>query len=317
MKSIAWILILPLCGCAWGCAPVWGEQRHREIQTYTLDPGVVYEIPIGTTTVTTFMFPGAITSIFAKNVSDKPGIAAFSLQTIEGSNCFSVTSNQPQAATNLNVIFRKKTYVIKLVTNDDKPLKSIYFQLSERGTAPNTGGVSNINVTSILACLDKAKAYPILKQAQPEIIDQVDFVKSNRMMYYRDFIVLIDEVYRFDAEDTIVFRIIFKNLSDHPIYYAPQGFWVRVGDRLFPQSISDANGVIPPAFPTPEGAEKMKSGKQIDLNDIQGNAGPPSIAYVAITGTPDGKRLNLQADNPWNIIVTRADEKTKIETKPE
>ena len=52
--------------------------------------------------------------------------------------------------------------------------------------------------------------------------------------------------------------------SDTPLIYQPDSFALRAGNRLYPQSISDADGTVPP------------KGR--------------SIVYFAITGTPDGGR---------------------------
>jgi hypothetical protein len=74
-------------------------------------------------------------------------------------------------------------------------------------------------------------------------------------------------------------RLAITNKFDAPLIYQPDSFALRAGNRLYPQSISDANGVVP--------------------------AKGQSIVYFAITGTPDGGRNNLSLKNQFTVLVTR------------
>jgi hypothetical protein len=137
---------------------------------------------------------------------------------------------------------------------------------------------------SLVGLLDKAKAYPILKASHPEAVEQVDYVSYGgkpRVMDYNDFEVRLEEVFRFDPQDTLVFRIVLRNKTDKEIRYQAQGFSLRVGERLYSQSISDASGVMPPKSDTP--------------------------AYFAITGTPTGGRNDVSTKNEFTIIVSTVD----------
>jgi hypothetical protein len=93
--------------------------------------------------------------------------------------------------------------------------------------------------------------------------------------------LLIRDVWRFEQEDTLVFRIELKNSSDSTIYYKPQDLAVRLEDRIYTQSIADASGVMPPKSTTP--------------------------AFFAVTGNGQGGRNNLTPDNKWNVLVVRAE----------
>ena len=76
-----------------------------------------------------------------------------------------------------------------------------------------------------------------------------------------------------------MFHVTLRNKYDEEIRYLPESFCVRVGNRLYNQSISDAPGVLPP------------------------NAS--STVYFAITGTPDGGRNELSLKNEFNVLVSR------------
>ena len=115
--------------------------------------------------------------------------------------------------------------------------------------------------------LDKAKAFPLLKAQQPESVADVDFTTYDGkplVSDFNDYEIQIEEAFRFNAEDTLVFRLVITNKIDAPLIYQPDSFALRAGNRLYPQSISDADGTVPPKG--------------------------QSIVYFAVTGTPDGGR---------------------------
>ncbi len=91
--------------------------------------------------------------------------------------------------------------------------------------------------------------------------------------------IQIEEAFRFNAEDTLVFRLVITNKIDAPLIYQPDSFALRAGNRLYPQSISDADGTVPP------------KGR--------------SIVYFAVSGTPDGGRNELSLRNAFTVLVTR------------
>ncbi len=101
-------------------------------------------------------------------------------------------------------------------------------------------------------------------------------------MDYNAYEVRMEEVFRFDPQDTLVFRVVLRNKTDKEIRYQPQGFSLRVGERLYSQSISDASGVMPPKSDTP--------------------------AYFAITGTPSGGRNDVSTKNDFTVLLTPLEE---------
>jgi hypothetical protein len=75
---------------------------------------------------------------------------------------------------------------------------------------------------------------------------------------------------------------VLRNKTDKEIRYQPQGFSLRVGERLYPQSISDASGTMPPKSDTP--------------------------AYFAVTGTPSGGRNDVSVKNDFTVVLSTSDE---------
>jgi hypothetical protein len=133
----------------------------------------------------------------------------------------------------------------------------------------------------LLSLLDKAKAYPLFKKNYPDALEGVLHATPNTTNYYDNFKLWVRDVWRFEEEDTLVFRIELENPSDTAIYYKPQDLAVRLGDRIYTQSVADASGIMPPKSTTP--------------------------AFFAITGNSRGGRNNLAPGNKWNVLVVRAE----------
>ena len=263
------------------------------IAEYRLDEQTVYTIPVSRSRVTTISFPGPISAIDAANVTSDPKIPGlFQIAHTKGSYFLSVRALVQKAATNVNIRWNKKTYVIELVESP-VPLYSVIFQYdTDANIRPAT---TRVTPSRLLALLDKAKAYALLKAYHPNAIAQVEYAslaKNPRVMDYKDYEVQLDEVFRFNAEDTLVLRIVLRNKTDQPIQYRPDGFSLRVGERTYPQSISDAGGTIPPNGEAP--------------------------AYFAVTGTPNGGRNDLSLKNDFVVLLDRAETNapSRLESQP-
>jgi hypothetical protein len=74
-------------------------------------------------------------------------------------------------------------------------------------------------------------------------------------------------------------HVQLKNKTPTPIHYRPDSFALRIGNRVYAQSISDAAGLVPPQT--------------------------EASAYFAVTGTPDGGRNELSLKNDFTVLVER------------
>jgi hypothetical protein len=265
--------------------------KDKAIQEFTLDQQTVYAIPVSVNRVTTISFPGPISAIdAAQSTIDTKKTAAFQIAHTKGSSFFSVRALAKKAVTNVNVRWNKKTYVLELVESDE-PLLSVIFQYQ----TDRTGVIQAAPVTPsrLLALLDKAKAYPLLRAYHPDAVAQVEYrsyEKEPRILDCKDYTIQIAEVFRFDPEDTLIFRVILNNLTDQELRFAPNGFSLRVGDRTYPQSISDASGVIPPNGAVP--------------------------AYFAVTGTPNGGHNDISLKNDFFVILEAKPAEPPAEDQP-
>jgi len=272
MKSQISILLL--------AATVAFADPPEAIQRATLDERAVVTVPVATNRVTTISFPGTITAIDAVGVTaDGKTPGQFQLAHTKGSSFVSVRALARKAATNLNIRWNKRTYVFELVESDTPVLA---LNLEDRATTETVQPAPLVTPTRLLALLDKAKAFPLLKQQQPDAVAGAEartFADKPQVTDFNEYEIRIEEVFRFNADDTLVFHVVLRNKSDRDIRYLPASFCVRVGNRLYYQSISDAPGVLP--------------------------ANAASTVYFAITGTPDGGRNELSLKNDFTVLVTR------------
>jgi len=270
MKQLAISILMGVCLIA--------GAKDKTIQEYILDEQTVYAIPVAINRVTTISFPGPISAIDAAQVTiDPQKPAAFLIAHTKGSSFLSVRAEAKKATTNVNIRWNNKTYVIELVESDE-PLLSVTFQNAPDASA--SAPAEPVTPSRLLALLDKAKAYPLLKAYHSETVAQVEyrnFEKEPRILDCTNYAVKIDEVFRFNPEDTLIFRVGVTNESDKELRYAPNGFSLRVGERTYPQSISDASGVVPPHAEAP--------------------------AYFAVTGTPNGGRNDMSIKNDFFVIL--------------
>ena len=252
------------------------------IQRVILDEHTVVSVPVATNRVTTINFPGAIEALDGAGFTvDGKTPGQFQLAHTKGSAFLSVRALLSPAAGNLNIRWHNHTYVFELVESGT-PILSLNLETPPVASESVTSHAPEVSPLKLLALLDKAKAFPLLKSQQPESVANVAFTTYNGkplISDFDDYKIQIEQAFRFNAEDTLVFRVAITNQTSAPLIYQPDSFALRAGNRLYPQSISDADGTVPP-----NGA---------------------AIAYFAVTGTPDGGRNELSLKNNFTVLVKR------------
>ena len=100
----------------------------------------------------------------------------------------------------------------------------------ESPPTPEESGVGRapeVSPLKLLALLDKAKAFPLLKAQQPESVADVGFTTYDGkplVSDFNDYEIQIEQAFRFNAEDTLVFRVAITNKIDAPLIYQPDSF---------------------------------------------------------------------------------------------
>jgi hypothetical protein len=252
------------------------------IQNVLLDDRTVVSVPVTTNRVTTISFPGPIEAIDGAGFTlDGKTPGEFQLAHVKGSAFLSVRAIFPRASANLNVRWNNHTYVFELFATNH-PVLSLNLEPMPAPEEPGVGRAPEVSPVRLLSLLDKAKAFPLLKAQQPDSVADVGFTSYDGQPLvsdFNDYEIQIEQAFRFNAEDTLVFRAVITNKTSAPLIYQPDSLAIRAGNRLYPQSISDADGTVPPF------------GK--------------SIVYFAVTGTPDGGRNNLSLKNQFTVLVSR------------
>jgi hypothetical protein len=261
----------------------------QAIKTFPLDEQTVYHLKVGTDKVTTLVFPQPITALEGSGITADPKTPAKMLLSYHAGDRFlSVRPLAESATATLNVIINRKVYVVELAT-DKQPFQSVTFYPADEPPA-QSAGQPNIGPSRLLGLLDKAKAYPILSEQYPEMVSQIDKAEPFTRTLYEGFNVILTKVFRFDAEDALIFQVEFVNDTDKPIYYVPQSLAVRVGSNVYWSALSDASGIIAP------GVEDPKTGKITSGH---------SNGYFVICGAPHGGRNHLSVQNAFNVLVFR------------
>ncbi len=250
----------------------------ESVQRVTLDERLVVTVSVATNRVTTISFPGPIAAMDAVGVTaDGKTPGQFQLAHTKGSAFLSVRALAAKARTNLNIRWNKHTYVFELVESD-VPVLSLNLEERVEPVQP----APFVTPSRLLSLLDKAKAFPILKKQHPEAVADATvrtFGEHPQVTDFGDYEICIEELFRFNPEDTLIFHITLRNKSEQEIRYSPDSFAVRVGNRLYYQSIGDAPGLLPP--------------KSL------------STVYFSVTGTPDGGRNELSLKNEFIVLATR------------
>lgn len=266
-------LVLGLAGLVFAASP-------EAIQHLSLDHRVVVLVPVATNRVTTISFPSPIAAIDGAGVSADPKVpSAFQLAHTKGSSFLSVRAVSRLGTANLNVRWNRRTYVFELYETN-LPVLALHLEAPVPPAAAD--GAPSVSPTRLLALLDKAKAFSLLKQQHPEAIAQVQartYPDQAPVTDFTDYEIRIVEIFRFNPEDTLVFHVRLRNKTEREIRYRPETFAVRVGNRLYPQSIGDAPGILP--------------------------ASSETTVYFAVTGTPDGGRNELSLKNDFTVLVSR------------
>ena len=245
--------------------------QRQAVQDIILDDHTVYSIPVSGLRVTTVSFPGPIAAIDAALVTtDGKSSGLFQLAHTKGTSYFSTRALAKGAATNLNVRWNSKTYVFELKESSE-PWYSVILTARDSG---RTASLRPLTPGRILGLLDKAKAFPLLRQYHPDAVegtDYRDFTAQPCVTNCNEYEVSLTEAFRFDADDALVFRLTLRNKTAAPIEFVPERTQIRVGRRVFFPSLTDLNGRIP--------ANGSVSG------------------YVAFVGSPDGGRNDISLKN--------------------
>lgn len=258
---------------------VFAADAPKAIQDIILDDHTVFAVPVSGNRVTTISFPSAISAIDAALVTtDAKTAGLFQISHTKGTSYLSARALAKGAATNLNVRWSGRTYVLEL-KESTTPWLSVIFQPQDES---KTNRQRPVTPARLLGLLDKAKAFPLLSEYHPEALTGVDYRDGRKQPSVTDcgdYEVQMSEAFRFDLEDTLVFRLTLQNKTLEAIQFAPDRVRLKVGTHTLFPSVTQLGGLIPP--------------------------NGSSDGYVAFTGAGDGERNDLSLKNEFTFVLER------------
>jgi hypothetical protein len=253
----------------------------QQVRDFVLDDHTVYPVPVSGLRVTTVSFPSPIAAVDGALITTDgktPGV--FQVAHTKGTAYFSARALVKGATTNLNVRWNNRTYVFELKESTEPCYSMILRGGSEKGSGP----ARPLTPNRLLGTLDKAKAFALLQQHQPDAVRDVehrDLRAGPLVSDCGDYEVRCVEAFRFPAQDTLVFQLTVSNKSDKPLEHTPERLEVRIGEHLFTPSVADLASIV-----VPHGA---------------------ATGYVAVTGSPTGGRNGLSLKNDFTFVLARRD----------
>ncbi len=246
-----------------------------EIKRYPLDDRAAYAVRISSEAPTTVLFPDKIAALDGANLSAKSDEAPVQLSHQPGASHFSVRALRPDARAAVNVLLRGQVFALEFRAGDNPDRTVTFYDAPAEGGGASTTRRSR--VARCLSLLDRAKNHAALAEQYPVVAQQIERAAPANIASTDSLAVTIEEVFRFAAEDTLVFQLRLENRSAAAVRYAPAKLGIRIGHRSYPISITDAGGEVP--------------------------ARAKEIVWLAITGEPDGRPANLSLANPFAVHV--------------
>lgn len=254
------------------------EIARGSIRAYPLDDRTVYTVRIGRDAPTTCVFPGALTALEGANVSakaeDSPAVL---LSHQPGAEHFSLRALKADAGGALNVVFRGHVYVLSFAV-DAEPDRVVNFL-----DQPLTGGdraKAKPSPEILRGLLERARQHARIAAQFPALASTIERSEPGTVTHYRGFSATISEVFRFEAEDALVFHARLENRGAAAIGYDADVLAVRVGADVHVAALTEASGAIPPNAVTQ--------------------------VWFVITGGIHGGRANLSVRETFSLIVPHA-----------
>jgi hypothetical protein len=227
--------------------------------------------------VTTLIFPGAVSGLEGAFISLEPSpMVRFQHSFQSGQHYFSVRAITTNVSANLNVMLGREVCALELVASP-QPAYVVEFLRPPRTRAAVTPPAPAPAVR-LPATIETVKNYARLLTENPTAAAAIQYARSNQAWLYPDHWVRVEEVWRFDAEDTVIVKAVFF-ATVGPITYLPDKSGISIGGMVHFASQFDGTGTLPARTEVP--------------------------LYLAITGRPGGGRNNLAVTNAFVVSLCR------------
>ena len=255
----------------------WGATAHANVHAYPLDERIVYTVRIGREAPTTCVFPGALTALEGAAVATKSDDnAAVLLSYQPGTDFFSVRALRETATGALNVVFRGQVFALSFTT-DGAPDRVVRFL--EESPAPGNGAPKPTPADRFAVMIARAKHAAQFAASDPALASTLAHAQPGTVTVYPLFTVTIADVFRFEADDALVFRLRFANDGSAPAAYDAAQLAIRASATIYPAVWCDGSGAVPPRGHTE--------------------------VFAVIAGAPGGGRANLGIGERFSVIAPR------------
>jgi hypothetical protein len=220
--------------------PPLGVMRRVPLQS-----GIPYEVGIGLMP-TTILMPAPIEAFQSEGIttSDRQASNVF-LDHTPGTRFFSVKALTPGVA-DLNVLCNGEFYSFRFFLSDN-PTRTLTVLPAETYAPKATR--SKMTPQRLYALLQDAKSYFIVEQAQPGYSREIQVAAPGSIQPAGSHRIILDQVFRFEKDDTLCFRVIFLNDTFSRLSYKAEQIAVRIGTDVHRPSFADLSGEMPSASP--------------------------------------------------------------------
>lgn len=261
-----------------------GDELASRIVRAPLNQAEPAVVKVGLKGITTIEFPDRIEALDGFGFSPNPapdGPDLFQISFNKGTNFLSLKAVRPNVEGNLSVVLNSKVYCLLCKESPDPSFAVIFEESTHPGDGVAAGSVppaqKPVSPGRLLGFLDKVKGFPALKVSAAEMYKNMDVAEPGSSSSADGLDIFLKRVIRDDALDSVGFEVELRNATDRDFYYDPEGFSVRVKDEVYPQSVSDAAGLVP--------------------------AGKTQAAFFVVTGTANGGRNDLAVTNRFEVLL--------------
>lgn len=220
--------------------PPLGVMRRVPLQS-----GIPYEIGIGTMP-TTIMMHAPIEAFQSEGITTTDRqIANVFLDHTPGTRFFSVKALAPGVA-DLNVLCHGEFYSFRFFLSSN-PTRTLTILPPDSSSAKSFRPA--LTPQRLYGLLQDAKTYFLVAQAQPGFSRDLQVAAPGTIQAAGTHRVVLDQVFRFEKDDTLCFRVIFLNDTFSALRYNPEQIAIRIGTDVHRPSFADLSGEMSPARP--------------------------------------------------------------------
>jgi hypothetical protein len=278
MRFVAVLLI-----CAVPVLSSGNQNLRSKVIRIPLNQNEPVVVKVGTRGITTLEFPYKIEALDGYGFSVNPSVDngdLFQISLNKGTNFLSLKAMREGVEGNLTVVLDGKVFCL-FCTEVPDPSFVVIFGDSPSNTVSNPRDVlaksKPASPARLLGFLDKVKAYPTLKVSAPELFRTMEVAEPNSESSVEGLRLTLRRVIRDDSLDSLGFDVELANQSNKDFIYDPESLGVRIGDEVYPETVSDAGGIV--------------------------EAGKTVPAFFVVAGTATGDRNDLAVTNKFDIMM--------------